>query len=112
MFRPRCPSGLRGMLARFTRRSMSSEQQDAHLPRMLKIKNGEKVKPTFSAAEMERRLTMLRTDMENRGIDACVLTSHHNINYFSDFLYCYFGRPYALVVTADKSTNVSASTYL
>ncbi|XP_020901694.2 uncharacterized protein LOC110240248 [Exaiptasia diaphana] len=103
-------AGVRGVLgsARLACRSISVGQREVELPRTLRIKNGEKVKPTFTAAEMERRLTMLRTDMENRGIDACVLTSYHNINYFSDFLYCYFGRPYALVVTADKSTSVSA----
>ncbi len=41
-------------------------------------------------------------------IGAAVFTSYHNINYYSGFLYCFFGRPYALVVTADTSTVVSA----
>ena len=57
------------------------------------IPNGEKVKPTFSAEEMDRRLAALRAHMAERQIDACLFTSHHNINYFSDFLYCSFGRP-------------------
>lgn len=46
--------------------------------------------------------------MEEQGLDAVVLTSIHNINYYSDFLYCSFGRPYALVVTHDNATTVSA----
>ena len=46
--------------------------------------------------------------METNGIDACVFTSYHNIHYYSDFLYCYFGRPYALIVTPSKTTSVSA----
>lgn len=51
---------------------------------------------------------MIRRHMETNGIDACVFTSYHNIHYYSDFLYCYFGRPYALIVTPSKTTSVSA----
>ena len=43
------------------------------------------------------------------GIDSVLFTSIHNINYYSDFLYCSFGRPYGLVVTADKATTISAN---
>ena len=57
---------------------------------------------------MQRRLDMIRRHMETNGIDACVFTSYHNIHYYSDFLYCYFGRPYALIVTPSKTTSVSA----
>lgn len=46
--------------------------------------------------------------MRERNLDAVLLTSIHNINYYSDFLYCSFGRPYALVVTHDNATTVSA----
>lgn len=70
--------------------------------------NGEKVKPTFSAQEMQRRLDMLRVHMETNQLDACVFTSLHNIHYFSDFLYCQFGRQYGLVVTPTNSVSVSA----
>jgi hypothetical protein len=35
-------------------------------------------------------------------LDAAVLTSMHNVAYYSGFLYCSFGRPYACVVTADR----------
>ena len=46
--------------------------------------------------------------MEVEGIGAAVLTSMHNIAYHSGFLYCAFGRPYALVVTATDSVVISA----
>ena len=73
------------------------------------IRNGEKVRPTFSAGEMDRRLTALRAHMAERHIDVCLFTSHHNIHYFSDFLYCSFGRPYGLVVTQEGQTTISAN---
>ena len=73
------------------------------------IRNGEKVKPTFSASEMNRRLRALRAHMAERQIDACLFTSYHNINYFSDFLYCSFGRNYGLVVTQESQTSISAN---
>ena len=47
--------------------------------------------------------------MAANNIDAAIFTSIHNINYYSDFLYCSFGRPYALVITHDKATTVSAN---
>ena len=72
-------------------------------------KNGPKVTPTFSAAEMQRRLDAIRGTMAKAGIDAALFTSYHNINYYSDFLYCYFGRRYGLVVTHDASTSISAT---
>ena len=73
------------------------------------IPNGERVTPTFSPAELNRRLAGLRRHMGEAGIEAAVFTSIHNINYFSDFLYTSFGRPYALVVTQGASTSVSAN---
>ena len=73
------------------------------------IRNGERVRPTFSASEMERRLAALRAHMAERQIDACLFTSYHNINYFSDFLYCSFGRAYGLVVTQEGQTTISAN---
>jgi creatinase len=47
--------------------------------------------------------------MAEAGIDAVLFTSYHNINYFSDFLYTSFGRPYGLVVTHEAHTTVSAN---
>ena len=71
------------------------------------IRNGAAVQPTFSAAEMERRLAALRAHMAERRIDACLFTSHHNIAYFSDFLYTSFARLFGLVVTQDGQTTIT-----
>ncbi|MDH3474731.1 MAG: M24 family metallopeptidase [Rhodospirillales bacterium] len=79
------------------------------MDRLKVIRNGEKVTPTFSAAEMSRRLARLREVMAGEGVDAVLFTSYHNVNYYSDFLYCSFGRPYGLVVTPDKATTISAN---
>ena len=73
------------------------------------IHNGERVRPTFSASEMNRRLGAMRAHMAERQIDACLFTSIHNIHYFSDFLYCSFGRLYGLVVTQEGQTTISAN---
>ncbi|MGW5149176.1 M24 family metallopeptidase [Rhodococcus koreensis] len=80
-----------------------------NLERTKSIPNGEKVVPTFSPVEMDRRLVALRKHMADNGVAAVLFTSYHNINYYSDFLYTAFGRPYALVVTQDSSTTVSAN---
>jgi creatinase len=77
------------------------------LLRLQRMHNGEKVPPTFSAAEMQRRQDGLRTILAGEKLDAAILTSYHNINYFSDFLYCSFGRRFALVVTDSAATTVS-----
>ncbi len=79
------------------------------MPDIIEIKNGQKIKGTFSPEEMNRRLTSLRRVMGNRNLDAVILTSYHNVNYFSDYLYCAFGRPFALVVTPDRSVTVTAN---
>jgi len=76
---------------------------------LIEIKNGEHVRPTFSAAEMDGRLAKLRTQMVDDGIEATLFTSYHNINYLSEFLYCAFGRPYGLVVTEASATLISAN---
>ena len=72
------------------------------------VDNGQQVTPTFSATEMERRLTNIRKVMSDLGIDAALFSSYHNINYFSDFLFCYFGRRYGLLVDHNISTSISA----
>ena len=71
--------------------------------------NGKKPKPTFSDAEMKRRQDGIRGWMKKAKVDACLFTSYHNINYLSDFLYCYFGRKYGLVITPNKATSVTAA---
>ena len=85
------------------------ENKNFDLPDLKEIPNGEKVTGTFSEKEMQSRLDSLRTVMSNTGIDSVLFTSIHNINYYSDFLYCSFGRPYGLVITADKATTISAN---
>lgn len=70
--------------------------------------NGEKAKPTFSATEMQRRQDGVRRVMAELKIDAALFTSYHNICYLSDFLYCYFGRRYGLLIDHNKSTSISA----
>lgn len=70
--------------------------------------NGEKAKPTFSVVEMQRRQDAIRRHMATNNIDAALFTSYHCINYYSDFLYCYFGRRYGFVITADDATSISA----
>ena len=77
-------------------------------PSFQRIRNGEKAPLPFAPEEYEARLGGLRRSMDEHGLDACVLTSMQNIAYYCGFLYCSFGRPYALVVTAADSVVISA----
>lgn len=79
------------------------------LPDLITLPNGEKSQPTFSAEEMESRLSKLRLVMANHNIDVVLFTSYHNINYYSDFLYCSFGRLYGLVIDEKNQTVISAN---
>ncbi|MGB3178806.1 MAG: aminopeptidase P family protein [Albidovulum sp.] len=76
-------------------------------PEQYRFHQGQKVLP-FASSEYEARLGGLRAIMDAAGVDAVVLTSMHNIAYYSGFLYCSFGRPYALVVTAAEDVTISA----
>jgi len=76
---------------------------------VIEIQNGESVKNTFSDQEYSRRRTALRSHMAARDIDHVLFTSYHNINYYSDFLYCHFGRFYGHIVSQDNTTTVSAN---
>jgi creatinase len=76
-------------------------------PAFYRFHQGERILP-FEAAEYDARLAGLRRSMAEAGIEACVFTSMHNIAYYSGFLYCAFGRPYALVVTPTESVTISA----
>jgi creatinase len=69
--------------------------------------NGEKAYLPFSDGEMARRQTAMRAEMNTLNLDRCLFTSYHNICYFSGFLYCAFGRRFALVLTPDTATTVS-----
>ncbi len=76
-------------------------------PQHYRFYQGTKTLP-FSDSEYEARLTRLCADMAAAGVQACVLTSMHNVAYYSGFLYCAFGRPYAVVVTPTENVTFSA----
>ena len=77
-------------------------------PQFHAIRNGAKAPLPFTAAEYDARLAGLRRIMAQEGLSACVLTSMHNVAYYSGFLYCAFGRPYGLVVTASDCVTIAA----
>ena len=74
-----------------------------------RFSNGNKAKLPFSDNEYENRLKGLKKIITEKNLDAIILTSMQNIAYYSGFLYCSFGRPYACVVTSETSTVVSAN---
>lgn len=74
----------------------------------LRFHNGEQSVLQFASEEYEQRLAGLRKIMSENNVDAVVFSSMHNIAYYSGFLYCAFGRPYASVVTATESVTISA----
>ncbi|WP_299880678.1 aminopeptidase P family protein [uncultured Cocleimonas sp.] len=80
-----------------------------NMPSYINIPNGEAVNPTFSKQEMQSRVDKLRVLMSTLNIDSCLMTSIHNINYYSDFLYCSFGRKYGLVINHDTQITVTAN---
>ena len=77
-------------------------------PEFYRFHNGEKAVQAFDAAEFDTRLAGLREIMAAAGVEACVFTSMHAIAYYSGFLYCAFGRPYGLIVTATQDVTISA----
>ncbi len=77
-------------------------------PDFHRFHNGTKAPLQFSTAEFEARVTDLRRRMAEAGADAAVLTSMHNVSYYSGFTYCAFGRPYAIVVTPSECVTISA----
>ncbi|NVO22326.1 M24 family metallopeptidase [Donghicola mangrovi] len=77
-------------------------------PENYRFHNGERVKLPFAPEEYEARLAGLRRIMADQGVEVAVFTSMHSIAYYSGFLYCSFGRPYGLVVTADQSVTITA----
>ncbi|MBS0572947.1 MAG: aminopeptidase P family N-terminal domain-containing protein, partial [Proteobacteria bacterium] len=70
--------------------------------------NGDKDFSPFSDAEMKRRQDDVRRWMADNNVDAALFTSYHCINYYSGWLYCYFGRKYGMVITQKDATTVSA----
>lgn len=76
-------------------------------PDSYRFHQGDRVLP-FAENEYETRLGLLRKHMSDQGIDACVFTSMQCVAYYCGFLYCAFGRPYALVVTPSDTVSFSA----
>ena len=87
---------------------MTLETQLNNRPEFMRFHNGEKATLPFDTAEYEARLEKLRIMMRILNLDAAVLTSMHNVAYYSGFLYCAFGRPYACVVTQTDCVTISA----
>jgi creatinase len=78
-------------------------------PDFFNLKNGEKAKLPFTDQEYQKRLINLRATMSKNNLDMVILTSMHNIAYYTGFIYCSFGRPYGCVVTANKISTISAN---
>mgnify|MGYP000917556655 FL=1 len=78
-------------------------------PDFFTLKNGDKAKLPFTEQEYQRRLTNLRTVMSKNNLDMIILTSMHNIAYYTGFIYCSFGRPYGCIVTSNKISTISAN---
>ncbi len=86
----------------------STPFDSAMRPEFYRFHNGEKAPLPFETREYEARIAGLRRIMAETGVTAAVFTSMHNIAYYSGFLYCAFGRPYGLVVTATECVTISA----
>ena len=78
-------------------------------PDFFSLKNGNKVKLPFSQKEYDQRVNKLRDLMEKNDLDIVILTSMHNIAYYTGFIYCSFGRPYGCVITKNKISTISAN---
>ena len=78
-------------------------------PDFFTLKNGDKVKLPFTEKEYQRRLDNLRNVMNNNNLDMIILTSMHNIAYYTGFIYCSFGRPYGCIITKNKIYTISAN---
>ena len=76
-------------------------------PQQYQFHQGDRILP-FAPEEYDARLAGLRRIMADAGVEAAVFTSMQCIAYYSGFLYCSFGRPYGLVVTATQSVTISA----
>ena len=78
-------------------------------PDFFSLKNGEKVKTAFSDQEYNNRVYNLRSLMDKKNIDMMILTSMHNVAYYTGFIYCSFGRPYGCIITKNKIFTISAN---
>jgi creatinase len=73
------------------------------------IKNGSKAKLPFSNSEYKNRQEKLKKIMSNNNLDMIILTSMHNVAYYTGFIYCSFGRPYGCIITEKKIVTISAN---
>ena len=78
-------------------------------PDFFELKNGSKVKLPFTQTEYKNRLDKLRNVMNGNDLSMIILTSMHNIAYYTGFIYCSFGRSYGCVVTEKKIITISAN---
>jgi len=78
-------------------------------PNFFQLQNGSKAPLPFTDKEYENRLKGLRNIIAKNKLDAVILTSMQNIAYYSGFLYCSFGRPYACIITDKENIVVSAN---
>ena len=78
-------------------------------PDFFELKNGRKIKLPFSDQEYKNRLNKIRETMSKKKVDMVILTSMHNIAYYTGFIYCSFGRPYGCVITEKKIVTISAN---
>ena len=76
-------------------------------PDFFELKNGSKVKLPFTDTEYQNRLKKIRKVMSEKNIDMTILTSMHNVAYYTGFIYCSFGRPYGCIVTQKKIVTIS-----
>ena len=78
-------------------------------PDFFTLKNGERAKLPFTDKEYNQRVNKLRIVMEKNNHDMIILTSMHNIAYYTGFIYCSFGRPYGCIITKNKISTISAN---
>ena len=78
-------------------------------PDFFSLENGTKSKLPFSKKEYQERLKKLREVMNSNNLDMIILTSMHNIAYYTGFIYCSFGRSYGCVITEKKIVTISAN---
>lgn len=78
-------------------------------PDFFELKNGSRAKLPFSDQEYKNRLNKIRETMSKNNLDMVILTSMHNIAYYTGFIYCSFGRPYGCIITEKKIVTISAN---
>ena len=78
-------------------------------PDFFELKNGSRAKLPFTDQEYKNRLNKIRKTMSKNKIDMVILTSMHNVAYYTGFIYCSFGRPYGCIITEKKIITISAN---